>query len=69
MTCCFYTVTQGYIYPHTGRSKGVAALLKEGEWNALRVHARGDRFEVWLNGTKTTDYNNAAYPGAAPLGL
>ena len=31
--------------------------------------ARGDRFEVWLNGTKTTDYTNVAYPSAAPLGL
>jgi hypothetical protein len=42
---------------------------KEGEWNTLRVRAFGDRFEVWLNGTKTTDYTNAAYPGAAPIGL
>jgi hypothetical protein len=31
--------------------------------------ARGDHFEVWLNGIKTTDYANAAYPGAAPIGL
>ncbi len=30
---------------------------------------RGDRFEVWLNGTKTTDYTNSAYPDTAPLGL
>ena len=52
-----------------GRRKGVAARLKEGEWNTLRVHARGERFEVWLNGTKTTDYTNPTYPGAAPLGL
>ncbi len=26
-------------------------------------------FEVWLNGTKTTDYINAANPGNAPIGL
>ena len=69
MTCCFYTGTKGDIYPQAGRGKGVAALLKEGEWNTLRVRARGDRFEVWLNGTKTTDYTNAAYPSAAPIGL
>jgi hypothetical protein len=69
MTCYFYTVTKGDIYPQAGRGKGVAALLKEGEWTTLRVRARGDRFEVWLNGTKTTEYTNPAYPGAAPLGL
>ena len=57
------------MYPHAGRGKGVAAILKEGERNALRVRARGDRFEVWLNGTKTTDYTTPAYPSAAPLGL
>ena len=61
--------TKGDIYPQAGRGKGVSALLKEGEWNTLRVRARGDRFEVWLNGTKTTDYTNPAYPSTAPLGL
>jgi len=69
MTCCFYTGTKGDIHPQAGRGKGVAPLLKEGEWNTLRVRARGDRFEVWLNGTKTTDYTDAAYPVTAPLGL
>lgn len=69
MTCCFYTGTKGDIYPQAGRGKGVATLLKEGVWNTLRVRARGDRFEFWLNGTKTTDYTNPTYPGADPLGL
>jgi hypothetical protein len=69
MSCCFYTGTKGDIYPQAGRGKGVAALLKEGQWNTLRVRARGDRFEVWLNGTKTTDYTNAGYPGSGPIGL
>jgi hypothetical protein len=69
MTCCFYTGTKGDIYPQAGHGKGVAALRKEGEWNTLRVRARGDHFEVWLNGTKTTDYTNAGYPGNAPIGL
>ena len=68
-TCCFYMDIKGDIYPQAGRGNGVAPLLKDGEWNTLRVSAHGDRFEVCLNGTKTTDYTNAAYPGAAPLGL
>ncbi len=33
MTCCFYTGTKGDIYPQAGRGKGVAAILKEGQWN------------------------------------
>jgi hypothetical protein len=69
MTSYIYASTKGDIYPQAGRGKGVTALLKEGEWNTLRIRASGDRFEVWLNGTKTTDYTTAAYPGAAPLGL
>jgi hypothetical protein len=63
LACCFSTGTKGGIYAQAGCGKGVAAILK------LRVRARGDRFEVWLNGTKTTDYTNASYPGVAPLGL
>ena len=39
MSCCFYTSTNGDIYPQAGRGKGVVALLKEGEWNTLRVLA------------------------------
>lgn len=69
MICCFYTDTKGDIYPQAGRGKGMPGLLKVGEWNTLRVRARGDHFEVWLNGTKTTDYTNAGYPNAATLGL
>jgi hypothetical protein len=69
MTCCFNTGTKGNIDPLDGRGKGVATLVKEGEWNILRVRARGDRFEVWMNGIKTTEYTNATSPGYAPIGL
>ncbi len=44
-------------------------ILKEGDWNTLRVRVRGDRFEDWLSGTRTTDYTKAGYPGSAPSGL
>jgi hypothetical protein len=67
MTCCFYTGIKGDIYPQAGRGKGVTAMLKEGDWYTIR--ARGDCFEVWLNGSKTTDYTSAAYAGIAPIGL
>jgi hypothetical protein len=69
MTCCFYTGTKGDIYPQAGRGKGVANLLKDGEWNTLRVRARGDRFEVWLKSIKTKDYTNTPYSGTAPIWL
>ncbi len=44
-------------------------MSPDSQWNILRVRARGDRYEVWLNGIKTTEYTNATYPGSAPIGL
>jgi hypothetical protein len=69
MTRNFHAGTKVNIYLRAGHGKGVTCLPKDGQWNNLRVRALGDRFEVWLNGTKTTDYTNAAYPSAAPIGL
>ena len=66
MTFYLYAGIKNDTNPQAGRGKGVAALLKEGEWNTLRVRARGDRFEVWLNGTNTTEDINHKLP-RAPL--
>src|SRR4029450_9107952 len=37
-------------YPHPARAKGVDKLLKLGDWNTIRLEARGPVFKVWLNG-------------------
>ena len=68
MTCSFYTGGQDK-YPEAGHAKGVENSLKIGQWNHVRLEARGDRFRVWLNQELVADYQNARYSGTAPVGL
>ena len=65
MTCSFYTGT----YPEEARAKGVEKLLKPGDWNRIRIEARGDTFTVWLNGTQVSRYTDPKYAAPAPIGL
>lgn len=65
MTCCFYTGT----YPEEARARHVDTLLKPGEWNRLRVEAKGDTFTVWLNGQQVSQYTAAKYRDPGPIGL
>jgi hypothetical protein len=68
MTCSFY-VGGKEKYPVAGRAKGLDDLLKPGDWNKIRLQARGDVFTVWLNGEKVAEYTDAHYQGAGPIGL
>jgi hypothetical protein len=65
MTCSFYTGT----YPEEARAPKAADLLKPGEWNRIRVEAKGDRFTVWLNGVQVSQYTDAKYAEPGPIGL
>jgi hypothetical protein len=65
MTCSFYNGK----YPEEARANRAAELLKVGEWNRIRVEAKGDTFTVWLNGEQVSQYKNAAYAEPAPIGL
>jgi hypothetical protein len=65
MTCSFYNGK----YPEEARAERAAELLKVGEWNRLRVEARGDTFTVWLNGEQVSQYKSVAYAEPAPIGL
>lgn len=65
MTCCFYIGN----YPEEGRGKDVEKYLKVGDWNRIRYQAKGDTFTIWLNGEKVTEYTNAKFSGAGPIGL
>ena len=65
MTCSFYTGT----YPEEARAPKAADLLKPGEWNRIRVEAKGDRFTVWLNGVQVSQYKDAKYAKPGPIGL
>jgi hypothetical protein len=65
MTCSFYTGT----YPEEGRASRAAALVKPGEWNRIRIEARGNTFTVWLNGEQVSRYSSGEHASPAPIGL
>jgi len=56
-------------YPDAGQAKNIEKLLKPGNWNKFRIEAKGDTFTVWLNGEQVSQFVDAHYPGAAPIGL
>ena len=57
-------------YPEAGQAKEAKTLMKpEGEWNTFRIQAKGDTFTCWINGKKASEYTDAKFSGAAPLGL
>ena len=65
MTCSFYTGK----YPEEARAPRAGDLLKPGDWNRIRVEARGDTVTVWLTGEQVSSYTNPKYDGPAPIGL
>ena len=57
-------------YPEEGQAKQAKQLMKpQGEWNTFRIQAKGNTFTCWINGKKASEYTNAKFSGAAPLGL
>lgn len=65
MTGSFYTGT----YPEEGRAPKAADLIKPGEWNRIRVEAKGDTFTVWINGEQVSQYTSQKYREPGPIGL
>jgi len=65
MTCSFYTGT----YPEEARAPKAADLLEPGEWNRIRLEAKGDTFIVWLNGQQVSQYTSDKYREPGPIGL
>lgn len=69
MSGSFYTGGKP-AYPEAGQAKQAKALMKpQGEWNTFRIQAKGATFTCWINGTKASEYTDAKFSGAAPLGL
>ena len=69
MTGSFYTGGKP-AYPEIGQAKDAKKLMKpEGEWNTLRIQAKGNTFTCWINGQKASEYTDAKFSGAAPLGF
>jgi len=69
MTGSFYTGGKPS-YPEAGQAKEAKKLMKpQGAWNTFRIQANGNTFTCWINGTKASEYTDAKFSGAAPLGL
>jgi len=56
-------------YPEEGQAKDVSSIFKPGEWNRVRLEARGTTFTVWINGRSASQYSNPKYAEGAPIGL
>lgn len=68
MSGSFYVGKPGY--PEVGRAKEAKTLMKpEGEWNTFKIQAKGNTFTCWINGKKASEYTDAKFSGAAPIGL
>lgn len=48
---------------------GVAELLKTEGWNAMKIVAVGDDYDVWLNGVHVTHYRSDTAIESGPIGL
>ncbi|TAE76181.1 MAG: DUF1080 domain-containing protein [Verrucomicrobia bacterium] len=48
---------------------GVSELLKRGEWNRMRIEARGQNYAVWLNGKRVVEYRSETAIESGPVGL
>jgi hypothetical protein len=67
MTGSFYVNKLKYV--EAGQAKDAVKLLKHGEWNTIRLQAKGDTFTVWLNGTQASRYTNPEYADAGPISV
>lgn len=50
-------------------AKGVAELLKEGEWNTMKITAKGPIYTVELNGKEVMTYTSETAKEKGPVGL
>jgi hypothetical protein len=65
MTCSPYVAGKGYPV----EAVGVAALLKQDDWNTVRIQAAGTVYTVTLNGKQVLEYPSLTAAEKGPLGL
>jgi hypothetical protein len=66
MTCSPY-IGEKRGYPVS--AVGVDLLLKESEWNQIKIEVRGKKYKVTLNGKQVLEYTTDAEPVPGPIGL
>jgi len=64
MTCSIYARGK-----YVAQAQNVDKLLKAGDWNTIRIEARGPVFKVWLNGERVLEYTDEGFPKPGPIGL
>lgn len=52
-----------------GRTYGMKVKIPSGEWGTLRIVAMGNKFEVYSNGAKLYEVEDATFPMAGKVGL
>jgi len=52
-----------------GRTYGKKAVVPSGQWSTLRVVATGPRFEVYVNGTRLYEVEDATFTQAGKVGV
>ena len=67
LTGSFYLPKLGY--PEALQAKDAAKYLKRGDWNTLRVEAKGNTFTVSINGHPVSKYTDDKYAEAGPIGV
>ncbi|GAA5482456.1 3-keto-disaccharide hydrolase [Haloferula sargassicola] len=50
-------------------AKGVAELLKKGDWNRMRIEARGPEYRVFLGGKEVAVYHSKTAAEKGPVGF
>jgi hypothetical protein len=65
MTCSIYVPKGGYIL----KAEKAAQVLKLGDWNKIRIEARGDHYKIWLNGEVVLEADLPGYDEPGPIGL
>ena len=67
LTGSFYLPKLGY--PEEFQAKDAAKYLKKGDWNTLRIEARGTTFTVFINGHRVSQLSDPKYAEPGPIGI
>ncbi len=50
-------------------AEGVAELLKQDDWNSMKIRADKNKYTVWLNGEEVMNYTSDNAEEVGPIGL
>jgi hypothetical protein len=68
MTACIYA-PKDELGSYPGQTDKVTAFHKVGDWNHLKVIARGKQIQTFLNGEPMVDYTGKVLVDEGPIGL